>query len=72
MYAIRSYYELGTMPPFEMEGGGSIMRAMFKGELAAPIKGQNEADTVIGFAGSAGVTRGRARVIRTLAEAGKP
>jgi len=62
---------LGTMPPFEMEGGGPIMRAMFKGELAAPFKGLSEANTVKGFAGSAGVTRGTARVIRSLAEAGR-
>jgi pyruvate,water dikinase len=61
--------KLGTMPPFEMEGGGPIMRAMFKGELAAPVNGQNEANTVKGFAGSAGVARGTARVIRSLAEA---
>lgn len=61
--------KLGTMPPFEMEAGGPVMRAVFKGELAAPIKGQNESNTVKGFAGSAGVTRGRARVIRSLTEA---
>jgi pyruvate,water dikinase len=59
------------MPPFEMEGGGPIMRAMFKGELAAPSKDKSEANTVKGFAGSAGVVRGRARVIRSLAEAGR-
>jgi pyruvate,water dikinase len=63
--------KLGTMPPFEMEGGGPIMRAMFKGELAAPSKDKSEANTVKGFAGSAGVVRGRARVIRSLAEAGR-
>jgi pyruvate,water dikinase len=62
---------LGTMPPFEMEGGGPIMRAMFKGELAAPSKDRSEANTVKGFAGSAGVVRGRARVILSLAEAGR-
>ena len=63
--------KLGTMPPFEMEGGGPVMRAMFKGELAAPIKGESAANTVRGFAGSAGVTRGPARVIRSLAEASR-
>jgi phosphohistidine swiveling domain-containing protein len=63
--------QLGTMPPFAMEGGGPIMRAMFKGEMAAPIKGESAANTVKGFAGSAGVARGPARVIRSLAEAGK-
>jgi pyruvate,water dikinase len=62
---------LGTMPPFEMEGGGAIMRAIFKGELATPLKGESQANTVKGFAGSAGVRRGTARVIRSLAEAGK-
>jgi pyruvate,water dikinase len=44
---------------------------MFKGELAAPLKGQSEANTVRGFAGSAGITRGTARVIRSLAEASR-
>jgi phosphohistidine swiveling domain-containing protein len=63
--------KLGTMPPFAMEGGGPIMRPMFKGELAAPVKGENAANTVKGFAGSAGMARGPARVIRSLAEAGR-
>ena len=63
--------KLGTMPPFEMEGGGSVMRAMFKGEMASPITSQPEDNMVKGFAGSAGVTRGTARVIDSLAEAHK-
>lgn len=63
--------KLGTMPPFEMEGGGPVMRAMFKGEMASPIDSQPEENMVRGFAGSAGVTRGTARVIDSLAEADK-
>jgi phosphohistidine swiveling domain-containing protein len=63
--------KIGTMPPFEMEGGGPVMRAMFKGEMASPIDDQPGDMTVSGFAGSAGVTRGPARVIDSLAEADK-
>ncbi len=59
---------IGTMPPFEMEGGGSVMRAMFKGEMSPANTNQPEADRVTGFAGSAGVVRGPARLIRSLAE----
>ncbi len=63
--------KLGTMPAFEMTGGGSIMRAMSKGELGAPNTSPREANAVKGIAGSAGVVRGTARVIHSLAEAGK-
>jgi phosphohistidine swiveling domain-containing protein len=62
---------LGTVPAFEMTDGGSMIRAMFKGEMTPPNTSQREADRVKGLAGSAGVTRGRARVIHSLAEAGK-
>jgi phosphoenolpyruvate synthase/pyruvate phosphate dikinase len=48
-----------------------MIRAMFKGEMTPPNTSQREADRVKGLAGSAGVTRGRARVIHSLAEAGK-
>jgi phosphohistidine swiveling domain-containing protein len=63
--------KLGTMPAFEMTGGGSIMRAMSKGELGTPNTNPREADAVKGIAGSAGVVRGPARLIHSLAEAGK-
>ena len=63
--------KIGTMPAFEMEGGGPVMRAMFKGEMSPANKSQAEAHSVKGFAGSAGVTRGTARVIQSLANADK-
>jgi pyruvate,water dikinase len=62
---------LGTAPAFEMTDGGSMVRAMFKGELASPNTSNGEANKVKGLAGSAGVARGTARVIHSLAEAGK-
>jgi pyruvate,water dikinase len=63
--------KLGTMPPFEMTGGGAVMRAMSKGELGTPNTGPRQADAVKGVAGSAGVVRGPARLLHSLAEAGK-
>ena len=62
---------LGTPPAFEMTDGGPMMRAMFKGEATQPNTRPYEANRVQGFAGSAGVVRGTARVIHSLAEAGK-
>jgi pyruvate,water dikinase len=62
---------LGTAPPFEMTDGGSMVRAMFKGEMSPANTGNRETNKVKGLPGSAGVTRGSARVIRSLAEAGK-
>ena len=62
---------LGTMPAFEMTDGGSMVRAMFKGEMSPAPTGNSELNKVKGLPGSAGVTRGTARVIRSLAEAGK-
>ncbi len=62
---------LGTAPAFEMTDGGSMIRAMFKGEMSPANTSNNGANKVKGFAGSAGVARGTARVIRSLAEAGK-
>jgi phosphohistidine swiveling domain-containing protein len=61
---------LGTPPAFEMDGG-AMMRAMFKGEASQPKTHPHEANRVQGLAGSAGVARGTARVIHSLAEAGK-
>ena len=62
---------LGTMPAFEMTDGRLHIRAMFKGEMTPKNTSQREANRVKGLAGSAGVARGRARVIHSLAEAGK-
>ena len=62
---------LGTLPAFEMTDGGSMIRAMFKGEMTPPNTSPREAHRVKGLAGSAGVARGTARVIHSLAEAGK-
>jgi pyruvate,water dikinase len=62
---------LGTPPAFEIGDGGPMVRAMFKGEMSPPNTSQREANKVKGIAGSAGVARGTARVIHSLAEAGK-
>jgi pyruvate,water dikinase len=62
---------LGTMPAFEMTDGGSMVRALFKGELNPPNTGKGDASKVKGLPGSAGIVRGTARVIHSLAEAGK-
>ncbi|GEM_PF-221033 len=62
---------LGTAPAFEMTDGGSMVRAMFKGEMSPAPTGNSEMNKVKGLPGSAGVTRGTARVIHSLAEAGK-
>src|SRR5574339_410131 len=62
---------LGTVPAFEMTDGGSMVRAMFKGEMSPARTSKGEMNKVKGLPGSAGVTRGSARVIRSLAEAGK-
>jgi pyruvate,water dikinase len=62
---------LGTAPAFEMADGGSMVRAMFKGEMSPTPTGNSEMNKVKGLPGSAGVRRGTARVIHSLAEAGK-
>ncbi len=62
---------LGTMPAFEMTDGGSMIRALFKGEMSPANTGNGEVNKVKGLPGSAGVARGAARVIHSLAEAGK-
>ena len=62
---------LGTAPAFEMTDGGSMVRALFKGELSPANTSNSEMDKVKGLPGSAGVARGTARVIHSLAEAGK-
>jgi rifampicin phosphotransferase len=62
---------LGTAPAFEMTDGGSMVRALFKGEMSSPNTSNGEMNKVKGLPGSAGVARGTARVIRSLTEAGK-
>jgi len=62
---------LGTMPAIEMTDGGPMLRALLKGEIAPRNTDQPEAHRVTGLAGSAGVARGPARVIHSLAEASK-
>jgi pyruvate,water dikinase len=62
---------VGTAPAFEMTDGGAAIRAMFKGELSPANNSNREVGKVKGQPGSAGVVRGTARVIRSLAEAGK-
>jgi rifampicin phosphotransferase len=62
---------LGTAPAFEMTDGGSMVRALFKGEMSPANTSNREMNKVKGLPGSAGVRRGTARVIHTLAEAGK-
>jgi pyruvate,water dikinase len=62
---------LGTAPAFEMTDGGSMVRAMFKGEMSPAPTGNSEMNKVKGLPGSAGVVRGTARVIHSLSEAGK-
>ena len=62
---------LGTMPAFEMTDGGPMLRALFKGEMGPPNPSPRQAHRVTGLAGSAGVARGTARVIHSLAEASK-
>jgi phosphohistidine swiveling domain-containing protein len=63
--------KVGTLPAFEMTEGGTLMRIMSKGEMGAPNTNPREANKVKGIAGSAGVVRGTARVIHSLAEAGR-
>lgn len=62
---------VGTAPAFEMTDGGSMVRALFKGELTPANTSNSEMSKVKGLPGSAGVARGTARVIHSLAEAGK-
>jgi pyruvate,water dikinase len=63
---------LGTMPAFEMaDDGGPLIRAMLKSDMAVPAGSGDDSRALQGQAGSPGVVRGTARVICTLAEAGK-
>jgi phosphohistidine swiveling domain-containing protein len=62
---------LGTMPPFEPPDGGPLVRAIMKVGLMTPAGSDGDSQALKGQAGSSGVVRGIARVVRTLAEAGK-
>jgi len=62
---------LGTTPPFELTNAGSMVRAIFKGEMAQSNGAQSEASMVKGLAGSAGIARGTARVLHSLEDASK-
>ena len=61
---------LGTMPPFEITDGGPLFRALTKTGFG-PSGSNGSSLELKGQAGSAGVVRGIAKVVRTLAEAGK-
>ena len=62
---------LGTAPPFEMTDAGSMVRALFKGEMSQGTFNNDEANTVKGLSGSAGVVRGTAKVLHSLDDASK-
>jgi phosphohistidine swiveling domain-containing protein len=62
---------LGTAPAFEMTDGGSMVRALFKGEMNLAKPGSDDLNAARGLPGSSGVVRGTARVIHSLAEADK-
>ena len=62
---------LGTMPALAMTDGNPMLRALLKAEMGPPNQNKPEAHRVTGLAGSAGVARGTARVIHSLAEASK-
>jgi pyruvate,water dikinase len=62
---------LGTMPAFEMTEGGPLIRAMLKSDMAVPTGSGDDSQSLQGQAGSPGVVQGAAKVIPTLAEAGK-
>ena len=50
---------LGTMPPFEMDDGGPVLRAFFKGDFNPQDEGSSDPGVVKGLAGSAGIVRGQ-------------
>ena len=61
---------VGSIPAFEPPDDGALFRAMMKTEMGS-VGDSGDAQTLKGVAGSPGVARGTARVIRSLAEAGK-
>jgi pyruvate,water dikinase len=62
---------LGTLPHFVPEFNSPFSQAMKKGDGKATVIGVADAFGIQGQAGSGGTVRGPARVIRSLAEAGK-
>jgi pyruvate,water dikinase len=63
---------LGTMPPFEVDAGGLFaVGKKMHGIGVLPPESSGDPQALQGIAGSPGVVRGIARVIPTLAEAGK-
>ncbi len=62
---------LGAAPPFEPPDGGPLVRAIMKVGLMTTAGSDGDSQALTGQAGSPGVVRGTARVVRTLAEAGK-
>jgi len=60
---------LGTRPAFEPPDGGPIFRAV--GSEMRVTGGSGDSQELKGEAGSPGIVRGTARVIHSLAEAGK-
>lgn len=62
---------LGTAPPFDLSDSGSMVRAIFKGEMAQANGHQLAANLLQGLGGSAGVVQGTARVLHSLNEAGR-
>ncbi|MCB8944375.1 MAG: hypothetical protein H6658_11560 [Ardenticatenaceae bacterium] len=62
---------LGTAPPFDLSDSGSMVRAIFKGEMAQANGSQPAANLLQGLGGSVGVVQGTARVIHSLDEAGR-
>jgi len=62
---------LGTRPTFELAEGSPVFRAMLKGDGPGSAGSRGDAQTLQGQAGSPGIVRGIARVVHSLAEAGK-
>jgi pyruvate,water dikinase len=62
---------LGTAPAFVPEDESPFGRAFTKADGATAPGGSGDAQALYGQPASAGVIRGKARIVRTLAEAGK-
>lgn len=61
---------LGTMPPFEAPDGGPLFKAATRGEMNA-ARNNGDSEQLRGEAGSSGLVRGTAKVVRSLSDAGK-
>jgi len=62
---------LGIMPPLELADGGPLFRAIMKSDVPGPTGSRGDAQALHGQAGSSGIVRGIAKVVRSLADAGK-